>query len=195
MKPLKLTLNAFGPYVNNTVINFSDFGNSGLYLISGTTGSGKTMIFDGIIYSLYGETTSDGRTVKSLKSEYALDGIQPYTELEFSNKGKNYTVKRTLEYTAIKLRGEGTTEKGKTASLMCVEDNYEITGNEEVTAKIIEIIGVDRTQFKQIALIAQGEFLKLLRENTEGRTKVFSKIFNTKAFNYFESLLNSDYKQ
>ncbi len=183
MRPLKLTMSAFGPYANKVEIDLERLGKSGLYLITGDTGAGKTTIFDGIVYALYGEASGENRDGKTLRSKHADSGTLTEVTLEFELKGKRYKVTRAPEQFRPKSKGEGFTNKPAEASLT-LDDGSVITKTKDVTAHIEEIIGIDAGQFRQIAMIAQGEFLKLLNAPTEERTKIFRHIFKTE--NYFK---------
>ncbi len=194
MRPLKLTISAFGPYANTmSPLDFSKLGCSGLYLVTGDTGAGKTTIFDAITYALYGEASGNKRKVDMLRSKYADCNTETYVELEFFCKGKTYVVRRSPKYERPKMRGEGTTAQAESAILTC-EDGQIIARPAEVTSKIQEILGVDKQQFTQIALIAQGDFLKLLLATTEERTKIFRQIFNTEKYEVLQGKINEDYR-
>ncbi len=180
MKPLTLTMSAFGPYAGETVIDFTKLGQQGLYLIAGDTGAGKTTIFDAITYALYGEASGDSRNNASLfRSKYADPKIRTWVRLTFSYHGKEYTVTRNPEYERPKDRGEGTTKQVAGAELLYSDGRSPVTKVTAVTAAIEEITGLSRDQFTRIAMIAQGEFLKLLLARTEDRSAIFRKIFHT----------------
>ena len=194
MRPLVLTMSAFGPYAGETTINFEEFGEIGLYMICGDTGAGKTTIFDAITYALYGEASGDYRKSEMFRSKYAEDKILTYVYLRFSCKGEIYEVKRTPRYERKKERGEGVTKQAETAQLICRE-NVIATKTTEVTKKVNEILGVDRQQFTQIAMIAQGDFLKLLLASTEERMKIFRQIFNTENYEILQQQINADFRK
>ena len=111
MRPIKLTMSAFGPYAEKTVIDFNKLGESGLYLITGTTGAGKTSIFDAITFALYDKPSGDVRDPAMFRSKYASPSADTYVELEFSCKGKNYVIRRNPEYERMRIRGNGSTVK------------------------------------------------------------------------------------
>lgn len=188
MKPLKLTLSAFGPYADENVFDMSLLGDHGLYLITGDTGAGKTTIFDGITYALYGEASGMNRDVTMFRSKYAEIETPTFVELEFEYAGRIYRVKRNPEYERPAKRGDGTTIQ-KAESELYYDDGTVITKNKEVTAAIREIMGIDRNQFTQIAMIAQGEFLKLLLATTEERQQIFREIFRTKFYQTLQEKL------
>ena len=178
MRPLKLTMSAFGPYAGETRLDLSRLGEGGLYLITGDTGAGKTTIFDAITYALYGEPSGDSRDSSMLRSKYAAPDVKTFVELTFRYRGKTYRVKRNPEYLRPKARGEGMTSQKAEAELE-LPDGTVVTRVREVTEKITEIIGIDREQFTRIAMIAQGDFLKLLLADTAERIGIFRKLFRT----------------
>ena len=178
MRPLKLTLSAFGPYAGKTVLELDKLGTSGLYLITGDTGAGKTTIFDAITYALYGEASGDNREVSMFRSKYAEAGTPTEVELVFSYAGKEYKVTRNPEYNRPKTRGEGFTTQKADATLE-YPDGRVLTKVKEVNEALEKILGINRSQFSQIAMIAQGDFLKLLLASTEERKAIFRQIFKT----------------
>lgn len=193
MRPLYLTMSAFGPYAGETVIDFAELGTQGLYLITGDTGAGKTTIFDAITFALYGEASGDHRTTAMLRSKYAQENTKTYVQLRFSYHGKEYTVKRNPEYMRPKAHGEGMTKEAAYAELICGDQIYAKV--REVNKKICEIIGLDRAQFTQVAMIAQGDFLKLLLASTEDRIKIFRQIFDTGRYERLQNEIRQDYRQ
>ena len=170
MKPLKLTLSAFGPYADEVVIDFTQFGGQGLFLVTGNTGAGKTTIFDGITFALYGETSGGVREVSMLRSKYAKPETPTFAEFVFEYKSVVYTVKRSPDYERPKARGTGMTVK-------------------EVNQAVAELIGLDMKQFTQIAMIAQGDFRKLLLADTEERSNIFRKLFHTDLYKTIQERL------
>jgi DNA repair protein SbcC/Rad50 len=180
MKPIKLKISAFGPYKNVVDIDFNKLGNNGIFLITGDTGAGKTTIFDAICFALFGEVSGSNRTIDSLRSDFATPDVKTFVELEFTHKNKNYKIERYPKYLKQKKNGVGTTPSVAEASL--VFDDSVITGFKEVTDKVIEILGVNVKQFKQIAMLAQGEFLQLLFADAAERSNIFRKIFETSVF-------------
>lgn len=191
MRPLKLTLSAFGPYAGKTVLDLEKFGDKGLYLITGDTGAGKTTIFDAITYALYGEASGENREPAMFRSKYALPETPTEVKLEFLYDGKRYTVKRNPEYERPKTRGEGFTIQKADAELHC-PDGRVITKPREVDREINDIMGINRDQFLQIAMIAQGDFLKLLLSTTDERKKVFRQIFKTELFESLQERLKKE---
>ena len=191
MRPLKLTMSAFGPYAEKTVLNISDLGDRGLYLITGDTGAGKTTIFDAITFALYGEASGENRDASMLRSKYAKDGTPTEVELEFSYAGKTYTVKRSPTYERPKLRGEGTRTQVAEAELR-YPDGRVVTKLNDVNYAIQDIMGVDRKQFMQIAMIAQGDFLRLLLATTRDRQEIFRHIFKTERYQDLQETLKRE---
>lgn len=181
MRPIKLTLSAFGPYAGETVLELDKLGKGGLYLITGDTGAGKTTIFDAIAFALYGQPSGDNRETGMFRSKYAEAETPTFVELVFEYRGETYTIRRNPEYERKKSRGEGTTDEKANAELI-YPDGRVITKVKEADKAIAEIMGIDRTQFSQIAMIAQGDFLKLLLASTDERKRIFQKLFNTQGF-------------
>lgn len=184
MRPIKLTISAFLSYANTTVIDFDMFGHQGLYLIYGDTGSGKTAIFDAIVYALYGETVSDARDKKKLRSEYASDDVMTQVELEFECQGKKYYIKRNPYFRRLRKNGAGTTDEKPKAELIRPDESM-VSGSDAVTDEINHIIGLTKDQYTKIALIAQGAFDGLLRAKTSDRTEIFRQIFGTANYDRF----------
>ena len=191
MRPLNLTMSAFGPYAGQTTVDFSVLGTSGLYLITGDTGAGKTTIFDAITYALYGEASGESRESSMLRSKYAAPETPTFVELTFLNGGKTYTVRRNPEYTRPKTRGTGTTVQKADAELT-MPDGRIITKARDVTAAVTDIVGVDREQFARIAMIAQGEFRKLLLAQTDERKAIFRQIFHTGQYQALQNRLKEE---
>ena len=192
MRPTKLTISAFGPYAGETEIPLSDLGTSGLYLITGDTGAGKTTIFDAITYALYGEPSGDNRNAKMLRSEYASPDTPTFVEMEFTYGGKDYTIRRSPEYVRPKKRGEGFTTSPESAELY-LPDETVVSGMKNVGEEIINIMGITRRQFTQIAMIAQGDFLKLLLAGTDERKKIFQKLFRTEKYAVLQNKISEIY--
>lgn len=193
MKPIKLVMSAFGPYLNETVIDFSLLGDNGLYLITGDTGAGKSTIFEAISYALYGETVSGKeRNAAMLRNKSADDDIETYVELYFVSKGKTYHIYRSPKYELNRLKrarkknGEGQDasqehgEHGNKFEFVC--DGITYSKEKDGEAKIKEIIGINKENFKKIAMIAQGEFMSVIREDTETRGKILNSVFNTENY-------------
>ncbi|MGP1442040.1 MAG: AAA family ATPase [Anaerovoracaceae bacterium] len=193
MRPLKLTMSAFGPYAGKTEVDFTLLGRSGVYLITGDTGAGKTTIFDAIAYALYGEASGDTRTPAMFRSKYADAETATFVEFDFEYRGQIYTVHRNPEYSRAKLRGDGFTTKAADAFLI-LPDGSSISKIKEVNSKIYDVMGIDRNQFTQIAMLAQGDFLKLLLASTDERKKIFRQLFHTEKFDKVQEELKRSVK-
>jgi len=189
MRPVKLTMSAFGPYAGNTVIDFGALGGHGLYLITGDTGAGKTTIFDAIVYALYGEASGEVRRADMFRSKYARADVPTYVEYTFEYRGKQYTVKRNPEYQRPKGRGTGLTLQKADAELTYPDGRAPVTKSRDVTRAVTELVGLDRKQFSQIAMIAQGDFQKLLFAGTEERSGIFRQIFKTDLYQRLQEQL------
>ncbi|MCR5665107.1 MAG: SMC family ATPase [Oscillospiraceae bacterium] len=181
MRPIKLVMSAFGPYAGETTVDFEKLGRSGLYLITGDTGAGKTTIFDAITYALFGEASGDNRDAGMLRSQYADAEAKTEVRLSFVYAGKRYEIRRNPTYQRRKSRGEGFTEE-KAAAELIEPDGRVITKVREVNQAVTEILGVDRDQFCQIAMLAQGDFRKLLKASTADRIAIFQKLFHTEKY-------------
>lgn len=186
MKPIKLKISAFGPYAGEIPeINFDEFEERGLFLISGDTGAGKTTIFDAICYALYGSASGRYRDTKNLRSEYAAPECESFVDFYFSHQGRNYHVLRRPSYERKKLRGEGTVYQPETAEFH-EEGKAPVEGLKPVENAVKELLHIDEKQFKQIAMIAQGEFRDLLFAKTEQRTEILRTIFMTENYKNIE---------
>ena len=186
MKPSKLIISAFGPYAGRMPeIDFTKFEEKGLFLISGDTGAGKTTIFDAICFALYGTTSGSYRDTKNLRSEYASDTAESYVDFYFSHQGKNYHIWRQPSYERKKQRGTGViTEKEK--AVFYEEGKAPVEGLTQVNLAVKDLLHIDEKQFKQIAMIAQGEFRDLLNAKTEQRTEILRTIFLTDGYKNIE---------
>ncbi|MBQ2605132.1 MAG: SMC family ATPase [Clostridia bacterium] len=191
MRPIKLVMSAFGPYAKVNELNLDRLGQNGLYVITGDTGAGKTTIFDAITFALYGEASGDNREADMFRSKYAAPDTPTYVELTFEYGGKQYFVKRNPTYMRPKARGDGFTTKAADAELH-YPDGRVTTKLKEVNKEIIEIMGIDKTQFTKIAMIAQGDFLKLLLDSTDNRKLIFQKLFHTKNYYLLQERLKKE---
>lgn len=178
MRPLKLTMSAFGPYAGTTELDFEKLGYKGLYIITGDTGAGKTTIFDAITYALYGGTSGDVRSAEMMRSKYAEETAETFVELEFEYGGRIYKVKRSPSYDRPAKRGNGMVKKNSTAELTLPDGTF-ISKNRDVDAKIREITGLTMNQYTQTSMIAQGDFRKLLFADTNARRSIFRNLFKT----------------
>ena len=192
MRPLKLTLSAFGPYAAATTLELERLGRGGLYLVTGDTGAGKTTLFDAITYALYDRSSGGVRDGAMLRSKYADPGTPTFVELEFEVRGAKYTVRRNPEYLRPKARGEGFTTEKADATLTYSDGRPPVTKAKEVTAAVTELIGLDYNQFSQIAMIAQGQFTRLLNATTEERSRIFRKLFRTQRYQKLQDALQEE---
>ena len=191
MRPLKLTISAFGPYADRMELDLDALGTQGLYLITGDTGAGKTTLFDAITFALYGAASGDNREPSMFRSKYAKPETPTEVELTFSYRGKKYAIRRNPEYERPKSRGEGVTTQKADAQLS-LPDGRVVTKQREVELAVREIMGIDRDQFMQISMIAQGDFLKLLLASTEERKAIFRQLFKTQRFQNLQDKLKRD---
>ena len=191
MQLKKLTLQAFGPFKDKVVIDFEkDKIDRGLLLITGDTGAGKTTIFDAVCYALYGQTSGETRTANSLRSDWASADVETYVDLEFYYKNKLYEVRRSPEYVRRKKNGEGETRQAPTAEVNI--NGRVVTKVNDVTKEIETLIGLDYKQFRQVAMLSQGEFTKFLLATSEEKTTIFRKIFGTEFYDLFQNKLKSN---
>ena len=191
MRPLKLTFSAFGPYAGLQELPLEDLGSSGLYLITGDTGAGKTTIFDAITFALFGEASGDSREPGMLRSKYASPETPTFVELTFAYDDKIYTVRRNPEYDRAKTRGTGFTRQAADAELT-LPDGSSVTKLREVDKAIRDILGITREQFAQVAMISQGEFRKLLQAGTTERQKIFRDLFRTERYQQLQDKLKAE---
>ena len=187
MRPVNLIISAFGPYAKKQELDFEKLNGRNIFVITGTTGAGKTTIFDAISYALYGEASGESRENDSLRSHFAESDVETFVELDFELRGEVYKIRRSPKQPKKKVRGEGFTDKDAEAVLE-MPNGKVINGVNNVNEKINEILGINKAQFKQIVMLPQGEFKKLLLANSVEREDVFRKIFNT--YN-FESIQKS----
>ena len=185
MKPLRLELSAFGPYAGLCAVDFASLGPSGLFLITGDTGAGKTTLFDGISYALFGETSGENRKNGGLRSDFAPPETRTEVTLTFSHRGEVYTVTRRPEQSRPKKRGEGLIHQAAEAELF-LPDGRTVSKTTEVTAEITALLRFDYTQFKQLCMLAQGEFLRLLLADSKSRGEILRRIFGTGILQRFQ---------
>lgn len=193
MRPLKLIISAFGPYAKRVELNMDDLGENGLYLVTGDTGAGKTTLFDAITFALYGSASGNSRDVSMLRSKYANPSMPTEVTMTFAHGGKVYQIRRNPEYERPAKRGNGMVKQSADAELGC-PDGTVYTKVREVDAKIIEILGIDRAQFSQIVMLAQGDFLKLLLADTKQRQDIFRELFQTGRFQMLQNQLKAEAK-
>ena len=192
MKPRILTMQAFGPYAQKTVVDFTKLERDGLFLVCGATGAGKTTIFDAIAYALFGEASGgpERRSADSFRSDYAAADTETYAELEFEHHGEIYLVRRSPEYLCAKKSGEGLKTSKRTAVLY-KPDGKVLENIKEVNAEIQALIGLTRAQFAQTVMIAQGDFRKILTASSADRKAIFQKLFNTVRYADFQDMLST----
>ena len=193
MKPKKIKISAFGPFANTVSIDFTKF-QDGLFLVSGDTGSGKTSIFDALTFALYGQVSGSTRELDTIRSDYSNANQDTYVELIFTHKEKEYSITRSPAYQRPKKVGEGMTLSNSKASIT-MPDGYIIDRLSDVNDKIDEILGINVNQFKQIVMVAQGEFLKVLNASSQERGEILRKIFNTEIFEQFTLRLKEKTKE
>lgn len=186
MKPHTLRMSAFGPYGTEQTIDFDVFGGSGLFLVTGDTGAGKTSIFNAITYALYGRTNDDRKSVM-LRSDFADPSTKTFVELTFEHRGVEYHLLRSPEQERPKVRGTGVTKSPSYAELSW--EGGVVTKEGDVTKKVVEILGIEFNQWKQVSMLAQGEFRKLLNCDTKERNDVFRRIFSTDYIRRFQDRL------
>ena len=191
MRPLSLVLSAFGPYAGEEKIDLEQLGKQGLYLITGDTGAGKTYLFDAIVFALYGEASGGNRDSSMFRSKYARPETETYVTLRFVYRESIYEVTRSPEYLRPAKRGEGMTVSRAEATLT-FPDGHIVTKSKEVTKAIVSLLGIDKNQFTQIAMIAQGDFLRLLYARTEERSKIFREIFHTGNYQSLQEKLKAE---
>ena len=194
MRPIKLFISAFGPYAEKTVIELDKLGMSGLFLISGDTGAGKTTIFDAVSFALFGTASGSSRNTSGDYSKHfrclnATPETPTFVDLTFAYAGREYRVVRNPEYERPKMRGEGMTKENASATFYYPEESGKVgpasrtvSGDSAVTSAVHSIIKVNSEQFSQIAMIAQGDFLKLLLTSTDERIQIFRQLFKTDKF-------------
>lgn len=191
MRPIKLTMSAFGPYAGKVELDFDKLGTRGLYLITGDTGAGKTTVFDAITFALYGEASGENREAGMLRSKYADPGTETYVELTFAYRDRTYRVLRNPEYMRPKNRGTGMTRESADVTLW-FQDGRVLTKKDGADREIRDILGIDRDQFMKIAMIAQGDFQKLLTAKTAERMLIFRKLFGTEIYDTLEERLKTE---
>ena len=193
MRPLTLEMSAFGPYANCTRLDLEQLGTEGLYLITGDTGAGKTTIFDAITFALFGTASGAYRKPDMLRSKFADPDTETYVELCFAYQGREYTIRRSPAYERPKKRGEGTIMEKESAALITKDGTF--TRTPDVNAEIRQIIGLEPSQFTQIAMIAQGDFQKLLMATTRDRKQILQNIFRTQRFEILQDKLRERYNE
>ena len=194
MRPLKLTMSAFGPYAGEEIVDFTLLKDKKIFLITGPTGAGKTTIFDAISFAIYGKASGGDRESENFRSDFAEEDRITYVELSFLLKGKEYYIKRIPQQLKKKRKGDGYTEQKSDAELISPEGKV-YTGVTEVNKKIQELFGISYEQFKQIVMIPQGEFRELLSSNSKDREEIFRRVFGTYGFLKIQEKLDSGAKE
>lgn len=195
MRPTKLTISAFGPYAGKTTIDFNQLGSQGLYLVCGDTGAGKTTIFDAISYALFGDVSSSdknsARAISTLRSHFADPAAETYVELWFSYQGKDYRIRRNPQYQRQAKRKTKSGDLANVAAKVELEypDGKVVSKDNQVKQAVQNLLGIDRDQFAQIVMIAQGEFRRLLTAKTKERAEIFRKLFDTRMYETFQEKL------
>lgn len=205
MIPLRLVMNAFGPYAGQEVIDFRDLGDRKLFLIYGPTGAGKTTVLDAMCYALYGDTSGDLRSGAHMRSEYASPKDKTYVDFSFAIGTKRYRIERSPEQEIAKKRGTGLKKEGAKAALYAIDDHDEDTAviaTKNVTAEIIRLLGFKSEQFRQVVLLPQGDFRKLLLANSSERQQIMQTLFHTQRYARLQALakerhdaIQSEYSQ
>lgn len=186
MRPLLLKMSAFGPYAGQIELDMEQLGKSGLYLVTGDTGAGKTTIFDAICFALFGEPSGSHRETSMFRSKYATDDTPTFVELTFVHGGKTYRIERNPEYMRKAKRGDGYTKETADATLF-YPDGKTVSKVKDVNLAVKELLAIDREQFSQIAMLAQGDFLKLLLADTKERQRIFRQLFKTAPYETFQN--------
>lgn len=193
MRPIKLVMNAFGPYASRAEVDFEQFGEKGIFLITGDTGAGKTTIFDAITFALFNKTSGMERDIQTLRSDFADGTEETFVELTFSHMGREYQIYRSPQYLKPKKNG-GTTSKPAKAVLYR-EPELPIEGVKAVNEAVEDLLRINYDQYKQISMIAQGEFRKVLNADAKNRGEILQKIFATAGYRKMGYLLDERYKK
>lgn len=193
MKPKRLIISGWGPYKEKAEIDFEAFEGKGIFLVTGATGAGKTTIFDAISYALYGRLSGEVREKSSVRSDFAAADTPTFVELFMMHDGRQYHIIRNPEYVRPRKKGEGVT-KEKENAVLYEENGNVLEGVKEVNARMQEILVLDYEQFKQITMIAQGEFARLLNASPKEKTAIFRDIFGTGTYENFTRLLREKAK-
>lgn len=196
MRPIRLTMQAFGPYAETETIDFTELGSQTMFVISGKTGAGKTTIFDGISFAIYGKASGEERSPAEMRSQFARDDVLTEVALEFSLRGETYYIWRSPQQEKKKARGEGFTVIGAKAELYIVDRSGErklLAANvRDTDEKIKEIIQLDANQFRQILMIPQGEFRKLLTSDSKDKEAILQRLFHTEVYKRVEERLKEE---
>lgn len=192
MKPIELTVSAFGPYSGELTVPMHRLGESGLFLVTGDTGAGKTSLFDAICFALFGEVSGSQRAADQLRSDFAQPSAETFVSLRFSHGGELYHIRRTPKYERPKKRGTGTVTQSANAVLE-KPDGTTVAGASAVTEEVERLLGVGCQSFKQISMIAQGEFLKLLTADSKSRAEIIRRVFHTEPLVHLQMQIKTEY--
>lgn len=194
MKPIELTVSGFGPYAGEISLPLSKLGGHGLFLITGDTGAGKTSVFDAICFALFGEVSGSQRAADQLRSDFTKPQTETFVYLRFTHAGEEYSIRRTPKYERPKKRGSGTVTQNANA-VLTRPDGTVIAGASAVTEEIERILGVGCQSFKQISMIAQGEFMKLLTADSKTRAEIIRRVFHTEPLVQLQKQIKAEYLQ
>ena len=194
MRPTMLKISAFGPYAGEICIPMEELGTEGLYLITGDTGAGKTTLFDAITFALYGDASGNSREPAMFRSKYAAPWAETFVEMTFLHREKTYFIRRNPEYMRPAKRGDGMKKQLPNAELH-MPDGQTVTKLREVNAAVEELLGINREQFSQIAMLAQGDFMKLLLADTTQRREIFRELFQTEPYRTLQNRLDDARKE
>ncbi len=197
MRPIKLSISAFGSYSAPTEIDFSKFGEHGLYLVAGDTGAGKTALFDAITFALYGEASSEARSQDLLRSQYASEDEETYVNLDFEFNGNTYRIERNPSYDYEQVNENETVRKvhHPAQAHFTGPDGLDVIGAQETTEAVHKLLGMNVHQFTQIVMIAQGRFQELLTADTDTRNKIFRELFHTEPYKNIQERLRAEEKE
>lgn len=197
MRPLKLKISGFGPFAGVEQVDFGRLGRSGLFLVTGDTGAGKTTVFDAITFALYGVASGgrQRRSARSFRSDFAAPDTETYVELTFEHAGRTYLLRRNPDYQRPARRGSGIVEQKHDAELTCLDTGEVVVKPAPVTAAVRALIGLDENQFAQIGMIAQGDFLRILHAESKDRTEIFRRIFGTEIYEQFSRRLGQRFSE
>lgn len=192
MKPIELTVSAFGPYAGEVSLSLEQLGSHGLFLITGDTGAGKTSIFDAICFALFGEVSGSQRAADQLRSDFAKPQAETFVHLRFTHAGEEYIIHRTPKYERPKKRGSGTVTQNANA-VLTRPDGATVAGATAVTEEVERILGVGCQSFKQISMIAQGEFMKLLTADSRTRAEIIRRVFHTEPLVQLQKQIKAEF--
>lgn len=193
MKPIRLEMSAFGPYAGKVTVEFDKLGQEGLFLVTGDTGAGKTTIFDAISFALYNNTSGNIREVSSLRSDYADETAETYVRFLFSHSGREYEIYRSPQYMRAKKNGIGFTIK-QAKAVFKREPDTPVEGTKQVNEAVENLLKINYDQFKQISMIAQGEFREVLNADTKKRSEILQKIFSTESYRRMGTIMEQKYR-